>query len=267
MPPNSFSTGIRVFYQYYFHRGQHFTHRVGQFPHWALLAPEEGSFTYELDGKSGEISFGQLLLSPPRAVLHRHITAVLSYHIIAFQLETDQREAGAPDIPTGAVTIRDTVRLSSTLHHLRELCDRETPSIAATRIHLLRDLLYLAGKETTAGHRVAVAPDAVDHSMTMARWHIENRAFHNLNLREVAKDVHMTPVQLTRRFRASFGETPVSFATSLRLNRARGLLLESDLPVRQIATQCGFNSEQYFSRVFFEATQMRPGEFRKTRRF
>lgn len=253
---------MNLLYHLYFLQGREFSLPLGQFPHWALLAPEDGSFTYELDGIKGRIEFGQILFCPPHHAFHRHIEGAMTYHIIGFEADPSAQ----PDVPVGAVTVRDTLRLSSTFRHLRDLSERDSPFIASARNHLLRDLVYLVEKEKH-DEPPAAPSKIVDHSMMTAKYYIEERAFTNFSLRQIADLVRLTPVQLTRRFRQAFGQTPVQYLTSLRLAKARALLIQSDLPLRQIAHQCGFNSEHYLSRVFFEATGLRPGKFREIRRF
>lgn len=52
--------------------------------------------------------------------------------------------------------------------------------------------------------------------------------------------------------------------TTIRLNEARRLLKESDLPVNEIADQVGFGHVSHFNRVFKEVEGKTPNEFRST---
>ena len=51
---------------------------------------------------------------------------------------------------------------------------------------------------------------------------------------------------------------------SSRIERAKSLLMLTDLTARQIAVACGYENETHFSRQFRQITGKTPGEYRKT---
>src|SRR5258705_2578606 len=53
--------------------------------------------------------------------------------------------------------------------------------------------------------------------------------------------------QLERRFRQHFQTTPLRYYLELRLQRARGLLQYTDLPIVEVAVSSGFGSAAHFS--------------------
>jgi AraC-like DNA-binding protein len=53
------------------------------------------------------------------------------------------------------------------------------------------------------------------------------------------------------------------FLTKVRVRNAEALLIRSDLPVGDIALDCGFATIQHFSRVFKEVCGQTPIEFRR----
>jgi AraC-like DNA-binding protein len=56
--------------------------------------------------------------------------------------------------------------------------------------------------------------------------------------------------------------TPLAHLTRLRLDRARGLLRDTDRAVTDIALSCGFGSSQYFATVFRRETGRSPRGYR-----
>ena len=66
-----------------------------------------------------------------------------------------------------------------------------------------------------------------------------------------------------RRFRNTYGLTPWAMLCRLRVNRAKGLLLETHQPVTTIAEQCGFGEPGRFSVVFRRVAGVTPSAYRR----
>jgi|SRR5215475_5778143 len=84
-----------------------------------------------------------------------------------------------------------------------------------------------------------------------------------LSVREVAKEVGMSPYHFTHLFRAVFGETPKQCQLSARLEKAKYLLLMADASVTDISLETGFSSLGTFSYVFARRMGMPPTLYRK----
>ncbi len=67
---------------------------------------------------------------------------------------------------------------------------------------------------------------------------------------QLARHVGLSRRQLERLFRQHMGRTPAQFYLELRLERARHLLYQTDLPVMSIACACGFVSASHFSTCY-----------------
>jgi AraC-like DNA-binding protein len=72
---------------------------------------------------------------------------------------------------------------------------------------------------------------------------------------------------LRRRFKEATGQTLHEYVIAQRIARARTLLVETDLPLRQLAAQLGYDSEFFFARQFKQVAQVTPGEYRRSRLF
>lgn len=67
---------------------------------------------------------------------------------------------------------------------------------------------------------------------------------------DLAQVVGVTRRQLERLFAAHLGKSPRDFYSGLRLERARGLLKQSDMGVIDVGIACGFGSPSHFSRSY-----------------
>ena len=66
----------------------------------------------------------------------------------------------------------------------------------------------------------------------------------------LAADVGMSTRQLERLFRRYLSRSPKRYYMELRLNRARNLLMQTDMSVINVALACGFASPSHFSKCY-----------------
>jgi len=84
----------------------------------------------------------------------------------------------------------------------------------------------------------------------------------DLALADLARASGLSINQLTRRFRGEFGQTPIQYVLHLRLARARDLLRQSALSIKQIAHLAGYRDQGYFTRQFTGVVGSSPSVFR-----
>jgi AraC-like DNA-binding protein len=84
-----------------------------------------------------------------------------------------------------------------------------------------------------------------------------------LSLPELARSLGVSYTWFRRTFTHHTGLSPHQYRLQLRVGRARALLGETPLTVKEIAFRCGFESEQYFCRLFKRKTGVSPGEWRR----
>ncbi|MDN4526857.1 AraC family transcriptional regulator [Fictibacillus fluitans] len=87
----------------------------------------------------------------------------------------------------------------------------------------------------------------------------------DLEIKELADRVNLHPGYLHRIFKRFTGATVIEYVTSLRMEKAKMLLAETEIPVIDICDYIGMNSRQYFSALFKKYTGQAPVEFRKAR--
>lgn len=92
--------------------------------------------------------------------------------------------------------------------------------------------------------------------------YIESHYTEDISIDELAEISHYSPRHFTRIFTETYHTTPLNYILSLRINRAYSLLKENRLPISDIALQCGFGDNNYFSRIFKKRTGLTPKQFR-----
>ncbi len=87
-----------------------------------------------------------------------------------------------------------------------------------------------------------------------------------LSLIEIADGVGLSRRQIERLFRQEMGRSPARYYLEVRLDRARHLLIQSSLPVVEVAVACGFVSASHFSKCYRELYARSPQQERNDRK-
>ncbi|WP_079412356.1 helix-turn-helix domain-containing protein [Paenibacillus ferrarius] len=252
---------IKFMRYYYGKQREQFSLAEDTYGGWCMLAAESGRFTFSVEGTDqGEqtAEFGELVFCPPGCTLKRRALEPVTFHFAEFSHE------GNWTLPS-KIRIADVGRLSSTYRYLQNWQEEDNAGDTQTEEvqHLLEDLIYIANREFNAAKRDTSGK--IDPLMNQAAAFIEKQAFEpDLSLQQLADTLRIGASQLTRRFQAAFGMSPVKYVTKVRLARARLLLIESTDTLDAIAEQCGFQNAFYFSRVFSQHMQISPSIYRRT---
>lgn len=87
-----------------------------------------------------------------------------------------------------------------------------------------------------------------------------------LSLLDVAGNVGLSRRQIERLFRQEMGRSPARYYLEIRLDRARHLLIQSSMPVVEVAVACGFVSASHFSKCYRELYGRSPQQERADRK-
>jgi AraC family transcriptional regulator len=95
--------------------------------------------------------------------------------------------------------------------------------------------------------------------------HIEARLDETIRNVELATLVGLSSFYFCRAFRESFADSPHSYITRRRMERAQGLMLTTNIPLAQIALSCGVADQAHFNRLFRRFAGETPGTWRRAR--
>jgi AraC-like DNA-binding protein len=127
---------------------------------------------------------------------------------------------------------------------------------AATTILLLSKILSVTRNQEFAGK-------TIERTIRKACLYFRENLNTNVNIEKLASDLNVGYSYFRQMFRKYTGISPTQYHLSLRIQRARDLLVSSDLSFKEIAIELGFESYFYFSRIFKDKTGESPMEFRK----
>jgi AraC-like DNA-binding protein len=94
--------------------------------------------------------------------------------------------------------------------------------------------------------------------------YVEQHYQEAITLNEVANYMGFSPYYFTKLFKKNTGMTFIAFLNEYRLNKAKWILINEDLPMSAVAEAAGFGSVKTFHHFFKEATGISPLKYHKT---
>lgn len=102
-----------------------------------------------------------------------------------------------------------------------------------------------------------------DPKVAAAVRYIRENACQGICVDDVLRQVPISRSLLELRFREQLGRTPHAEIRHVQLERARQLLIESEIPLKQVAQLAGFVHVEYFNYFFKQSIGQTPGAFRR----
>ncbi|OGV62056.1 MAG: hypothetical protein A2283_23545 [Lentisphaerae bacterium RIFOXYA12_FULL_48_11] len=118
-------------------------------------------------------------------------------------------------------------------------------------------LLYSAQQSNLEGQKNVAA--AIHEAIRLMNGRIESE----LDLKQLARKLNVSYTWFRRSFLQHTGLSPYQYLLQLRVAKARSLLAGTTMTIQQTAFHAGFESEQYFCRLFKKKTGLTPGEWRE----
>lgn len=142
---------------------------------------------------------------------------------------------------------------------MKEVEDVRRAMIASTTVSQLK----ANGKTKTEALTLA-QPEEDDLLRRMVEEVNKSLAEHDVNVETIARNLAMSGRTLRRRITELTGGTPKEFICAIQMDKARSLLLsEENMPVADIAWQCGFDEPSSFTHTFQRLFNMSPKAFRE----
>lgn len=143
------------------------------------------------------------------------------------------------------------------------------PSAKDELITVLEEAIHLAGMEGSKGK--APVPAAEEDRQELMknqlfseyiRGYIEAHYMEDISLQDVAAQLHYSDAYFCRFFKQNFDKNFIMYLSELRVEKAKELLEDMTINVKDISQRVGFRDSGYFTKVFKRVTGVTPSEYR-----
>jgi AraC-like DNA-binding protein/mannose-6-phosphate isomerase-like protein (cupin superfamily) len=241
----------------------------------------EGVATTVVDGHSFEISAGDVFVihgSHEHSIENPQGLKILNVCYDARLLAIDEREF--PDAPSfrALFHITPSLRRNGVFNkHLRlnskqlskietlatemdvEIQQRNPGYVSVARSQLLEIIALLSRWHAGVDQKDLCDARRIAKALLWFEQHYED----DFSIPQLCRACGLSRRQFFRVFKACTNQTPAQYQMSIRLRRAKELLLDSTMNITQVAFACGFKDSNHFSRSFKALTGISPRDHKK----
>jgi transcriptional regulator GlxA family with amidase domain len=140
----------------------------------------------------------------------------------------------------------DAALLSRLLRDARDLLDRDQDAAGLALARATRLLEAPAEQESALAVHGGLARWQILRLTRYVELHLEEQILQ----KDLAGEVRLSSGHFARAFKKSFGRTAHTYVMERRISRAQALMLETSMPLCEVALRCGLADQAHFSRVF-----------------
>lgn len=138
----------------------------------------------------------------------------------------------------------------------------------------LTDIMHSSSYEEIRNWWVKKITDVTKHMANRKKNQLESivaKAINYLNqnykkeisLEDVSMEVNINPYYFSKKFKEETGVNFIDYLTGVRINKAKELLADPNLSIKEICTMSGYSDPNYFSRIFKKIENVTPSEYRE----
>lgn len=100
--------------------------------------------------------------------------------------------------------------------------------------------------------------------ITKAKAFIEKHIADEISLDQTADEVGVNPFYLSKLFKEETGSNFIDYVNDARLEKAKNIIRNRDLSIKEVSFDCGYSDQNYFSKIFRRKFGITPTEYRNS---
>lgn len=220
---------------------------------WAISVKFAGKTTYTSEGKVHISDPDHIVLLPKGAAYRLNYEELGECFMVEFEADYD---GASPSITSYAVSRKhDFVNKAINLERLWTF---KKPAYELFCISGMYDLLAKLHETELSGYYSSGKYKVIEPAI---KYLEENYADPDLSSEDMARVAGISSVYFRKIFSIVFGQSPMRYLQSVRMEKAKDMLSGDYTPITDIAESVGFKSIYYFSKTFKKVTGYTPTEY------
>ena len=104
--------------------------------------------------------------------------------------------------------------------------------------------------------------DQSNSAVKKAMLYIQENYSKDISLDDVSGQVNISPYYFSKIFKEETGENFIEYLTRIRIDKAKELLVDENVSVKEAGIKSGYSNSNYFSRIFKKQMDMTPSEYK-----
>ena len=110
---------------------------------------------------------------------------------------------------------------------------------------------------------VEVSGQEEERVITSITRYVQEHLAEEVSLSVLAEEFHLSAQYISQLFKSEIGVGFLNYLTSIRMEKARKLLVSTDLPIAEISERAGYGDYRVFTKVFMKAEGITPSQYRR----
>ena len=155
--------------------------------------------------------------------------------------------------------LTELTKLGKTDLEARSIC-ANIPSVKQSMIQSYVKIMTICASYLTLSNSVTGAKATVGQ---LAMRYISENYTEHITVKDICDAVGYSKSTVLTSFKKEFSTTINAYLTNMRLERAKKMLENEDVTINEVALECGFTDQSYFSKVFSAKYKITPTDYRR----
>lgn len=218
--------------------------------------------------KSFDLKPGDVTLTPPDTI-SRYVLADAGYHwCVHFNPASFEKGAALFKLPfhiplagRGAY-VTERMRDIAEVNRKQPRGKRQSELAAAILGSKFQSLLLSLALQTSEEKSTGPKHRKSDDTLDAVKERLDQEFTKPFVVADLARESGLSGHYFSARFQERFGVTVNTYLLNLRLEMARYLLISTNLPVKEVAYECGIQNPNYFNKQFRRLAGCSPSDYR-----
>ncbi|MGX6978405.1 AraC family transcriptional regulator [Vagococcus elongatus] len=231
----------------------------------------EGTTVYHIDNKTHILKQGDVICLNPYTMHWEEQPDASSSHQLHIGIENFQLSGYEPNCFPARFPILDLgsyrKEFMKTIQQIIKEKNNQNPYQDLAMKHLVSQL-WVHIFRATANHGIHLLPKNSKKAdkkklINDIIYYLETYHAENIRLESISSKMYISPAYISKLFKEETGDTPINYLIKVRMNKAKELLENEEMSIKEVANLVGYQDAYHFSKLFKKYFNIPPSEYSK----